>query len=164
MRETLEKEVADLVAAHRADSATFANIGPIAWPGGHRIAVNFTADFDAMLLRRLHNEPSMQLAKGEFGGRVGIWRLIELFPADTGRANLFSYYVNGMNFTPSTPSYEDMRDGILAAVAAGSAPGDRCKIWTAFAQFGIGVGSSGVVNPDGVTVTITPSFTRPSGC
>jgi hypothetical protein len=35
-----------------------------------RIAVNFTADFDAMLLRRLFNEPPMQLAKGEFGGRV----------------------------------------------------------------------------------------------
>jgi hypothetical protein len=35
-----------------------------------RIAVNFTAEFDAMLLRRLHNEPPMQLAKGEFGDRV----------------------------------------------------------------------------------------------
>ena len=41
--------------------------------------MNFTADFDAMLLRRVLNEPPMQLAKGEFGGRVGIWRLIELF-------------------------------------------------------------------------------------
>jgi len=32
-----------------------------------------------MLLRRLLNEPPMQLAKGGFGGRVGIWRLVELF-------------------------------------------------------------------------------------
>ncbi|MCE9659350.1 MAG: M36 family metallopeptidase [Burkholderiales bacterium] len=93
-----------------------------------------------------------------------IWRLIELFPADTGRANLFTYYVNGMNFTPSTPAYEDMRDGILAAVAVGSNPGDRCTIWSAFAQFGIGVGASGVVNPDGITVTITPSFAKPGDC
>jgi hypothetical protein len=93
-----------------------------------------------------------------------IWRLIELFPAETGRAKLFSYYVNGMNFTPSTPSYEDMRDGILTAVTHGSTPDDKCKIWTAFAQFGIGFGSHGVVNPDGVSVTITPSFTKPGGC
>jgi len=28
-------------------------------------------DFDAMLYRRILNEPAMQLAKGEFGGRVG---------------------------------------------------------------------------------------------
>jgi hypothetical protein len=34
-----------------------------------------------MLLRRLLNEPPMQLAKGEFGGWVGIWRLVELFTA-----------------------------------------------------------------------------------
>src|SRR5437763_1111357 len=33
----------------------------------------------AEMLRRLLNEPPMQLAKGEFGGRVGIWRLVELF-------------------------------------------------------------------------------------
>ena len=72
MRHALEQELAGLVAAHGADSATFAPIGPIAWPNGHRIAVNFTADFDAMLLQRLNNEPAEQLAKGEFGGRVGI--------------------------------------------------------------------------------------------
>lgn len=60
-----------------------------AWPEGVRIAVNFTCDFDAMLLRRLLNEPPMQLAKGEFGGRVGIWRLIELFDAHV-KATIFT--------------------------------------------------------------------------
>ena len=49
------------------------------WPDGARIAVNFTADFDAMLYRRILNEPALQLAKGEFGGRVGIWRLMDAF-------------------------------------------------------------------------------------
>ena len=52
--------------------------------------MNFTADFDAMLLRRLLNEPPMQLAKGEFGGRVGIWRLIELFDAHDIKATIFT--------------------------------------------------------------------------
>ena len=89
MRQTLDKEVAGLVAAHRADSVTFARVGPVAWPFGHRIAVNFTADFDATLLRRLNNEPAEQLAKGEFGGRVGIWRLIELFDVHRMKATFF---------------------------------------------------------------------------
>jgi peptidoglycan-N-acetylglucosamine deacetylase len=52
--------------------------------------VNFTADFDAMLLRRLLNEPPMQLAMGEFGGRVGIWRLIELFDSHAVKATIFT--------------------------------------------------------------------------
>ena len=43
------------------------------------MAVNFTLDFDAMLARRLANEPPMQLTKGEFGGRIGIWRLLEMY-------------------------------------------------------------------------------------
>ncbi len=40
------------------------------------MAVNLTVDFDAMLLRRVHNAPPMQLATGECGGRVGISRLL----------------------------------------------------------------------------------------
>jgi peptidoglycan/xylan/chitin deacetylase (PgdA/CDA1 family) len=80
MRAALEKEVRDLVAVHRADRATYERVGPVTWPDGHRIAVNFTADF---------NEPAEQLAKGEFGGRVGIWRLIELFDSHRMRATFF---------------------------------------------------------------------------
>jgi peptidoglycan-N-acetylglucosamine deacetylase len=52
----------------------------------HEIAVNFTADFDTMLRRRLLNEPPMQLAKGEFG----IWRLIDLFDAHGITATIFT--------------------------------------------------------------------------
>ncbi len=65
-------------------------IETLRWPDNARIAVNFTADFDAMLLRRLLNEPPMQLAKGEFGGRVGIWRLIELFDSHQVKATIFT--------------------------------------------------------------------------
>jgi peptidoglycan-N-acetylglucosamine deacetylase len=43
-----------------------------------------------MLLRRLLNEPPMQLAKGEFGGRVGIWRLVELFDRHNIKATIFT--------------------------------------------------------------------------
>lgn len=59
-------------------------------PDGVQLAVNFTCDFDAMLLRRVLNEPIMQLARGEFGGRTGIWRLIELFNSHDVKATIFT--------------------------------------------------------------------------
>lgn len=78
------------VASARAAEARHEPIASLAWPEGTRIAVNFTADFDAMLFRRALNEPAMQKAKGEFGGRVGIWRLLELFGAHAVRATFFT--------------------------------------------------------------------------
>ena len=91
-----------------------------------------------------------------------IWRLIELFTENTQPiATLFDYFVDGMNFTPATPAYEDMRDGILQSV---NDPGGLhdCLVWEAFAQFGIGVGADGTVN--GTAVTITESFDVPVAC
>ena len=73
---------ADYAALEAAEARAIAHhefIPRIAWPDGVRMAVNVTLDFDAMLLRRLMNEPPSQLGKGEFGGRVGIWRMIALF-------------------------------------------------------------------------------------
>lgn len=90
-----------------------------------------------------------------------IWRLIELFGEDR-RAELFRYVVDGMNFTPSTPAYEDMRDGILASVANGPKASDCNLVWQAFAQFGIGVGAQGTVTATGVQVT--ESFQVPDNC
>ncbi len=90
MPQTLREEVAGLEAAAEAHAARHQRIETLTWPEGVRIAVNFTADFDAMLLRRLNNEPPMQLAKGEFGGRVGIWRLIELFDSHDIKATIFT--------------------------------------------------------------------------
>src|SRR2546423_159519 len=86
----LDQELADLRSVADAYAARHQFIPDLTWPEGVRIAVNFTCDFDAMLLRRLLNEPPMQLAKGEFGGRVGIWRLIELFDAHSVKATIFT--------------------------------------------------------------------------
>ncbi len=69
-------------------------------------------------------------------------------------------FVKGMDFTPSTPAYEDMRDGMLQATA-GTAR--QCLIWKGFAASGIGVGADGVVKPSGA-VQITQSFTVPASC
>ncbi len=90
MTDALREELAGVKAAALAAARRSQPIDGLAWPDGARIAVNFTADFDAMLLRRLNNEPPMQLAKGEFGGRVGIWRLIELFDSHRIKATVFT--------------------------------------------------------------------------
>ena len=90
MTDSLEAEIEALAATAVTEVGRYEPIGPIKWPGGAQVAVNFTADFDAMLLRRLANETPSQLAKGEFGGRVGIWRLIELFDRHGIRATIFT--------------------------------------------------------------------------
>ena len=90
MPDDLDRELDDLAAAAQRHRARHEAIPDLAWPEGARIAVNFTADFDAMLLRRLMDEPPMQLAKGEFGGRVGIWRLVELFDGHAVKATIFT--------------------------------------------------------------------------
>ena len=55
-----------------------------------------------------------------------------------------------------------MRDGILASVAtAPDDPGDACRVWSAFAQFGVGVGASGAAR--GPSTVITESFIVPAG-
>lgn len=89
-----------------------------------------------------------------------VWRMIELF--GDRRDDLFTYVVDGMNFTPSKPTYENMRDGILASVANGSTPSDCTLVWEAFAQFGVGVGARGDLT--GKKVTITESFDEPANC
>lgn len=86
----LTQAIAEIEAAAEACQAAHQRIPRLSYPDGVRIAVNFTADFDAMLLRRLMNEPPGQLAKGEFGGRVGIWRLIELFSGHKVGATIFT--------------------------------------------------------------------------
>ena len=86
----LDRDIAALKARANDFDARHQLIDKVAWPKGVRMAANFTADFDAMLLRRVLNEPPMQLAKGEFGGRVGIWRLIELFDSHAIKATIFT--------------------------------------------------------------------------
>ena len=58
----LANEVEQLKAAALGYEARHLPIATFILPPGVRMAVNFTLDFDAMLARRLANEPPMQLA------------------------------------------------------------------------------------------------------
>jgi extracellular elastinolytic metalloproteinase len=118
------------------------------------------------------------LTYGDMNGRVHddgeiyagtMWRLRELWQAaGLSEDTLWNRMIDGMNYTPSRPAYEDMRDGILSAVTAensADAAKERCQIWTAFAQFGIGSGASGTESCNFIrcTGTVTESFTVPAG-
>lgn len=90
MTSRLNLELQELRDAAESYGARHVHIDHFAYPPGTRMAVNLTVDFDTMLRRRVSNEPPMQLAKGEFGGRVGIWRLLELFDAHDVKATIFT--------------------------------------------------------------------------
>jgi extracellular elastinolytic metalloproteinase len=97
-------------------------------------------------------------ADGELFGAI-MWRVKENYlAAGLTVSDVQDDWVDGFNFTPSTPAYEDMRDGMLAAAAA-----DRqCLIWEGFAHFGVGVGADGRTR--GKRVIITESFALPPTC
>jgi len=99
-----------------------------------------------------------------------MWRLRRLW-MDSRDSNsvprtqdaLLERLVDAMNYTPSAPDYEAMRDGILAAMTAD----EDCMAWDAFAHFGIGVGANGTIgscNFFGCNITVTESFTVPAAC
>lgn len=104
---------------------------------------------------------------GDFSRRVGvhrngeiyaatIWDVWELYQANSlPVTTLLDDLVGGMNFTPSTPTYISMRDGILAQT-----PSARdCLIWQGFAQRGMGQGAAMTSNGG-----VTESFSVPSAC
>jgi hypothetical protein len=84
-----------------------------------------------------------------------------------GRTNdsLYDAWVGGMNFTPSTPAFEDMRNGMLDFIASTNAPDAAAQctlVWNAFAAFEIGDGATGVVK--GKKVIVTPSTVARTDC
>lgn len=88
-----------------------------------------------------------------------MWRLRGLYLGAGLTADaLLVDWVQSMNYIPSSPSFENMRDGLLQSVD----PSRTCLVWRAFAAGGVGVGSKATVR--GSRVTITESFTLPAAC
>ncbi len=86
-----------------------------------------------------------------------IWDVWELYQANALSVNtLLSDFVGGMNFTPSSPTYITMRDGLLAQTPASR----DCLVWRAFASRGMGVGAS----ISRTNFRVVQSFTLPTGC
>lgn len=90
-----------------------------------------------------------------------MWRVLENYiAAGLTPTDVLHDFVDGMNYTPATPAYEDMRDGMLQSTAG---TGRECLIWRGFAASGIGQGADGSISRRGV-LTITESFTVPTSC
>jgi len=141
----------DAIAEYSASSA-----------GGIRRAPygSYTLTYANVNGQEVHNDGEIYAA--------AMWRLRTAWQgAPYPLSELFDAFVDGMNFTPSSPSYEDMRNGLLESINAtftGAAATDRCAlVWNAFASIGIGDGSSATINPDG-TVTTTPAAGTRSNC
>jgi len=95
---------------------------------------------------------------GEIYGAIG-WKLQELYVAGgLTTTDLLRDLVQGMRFTPAAPNYQQMRDGILSATTT-----NDCKVWTAFALYGVGSGATSSVNTTTGVVTVNESFTIPAG-
>jgi hypothetical protein len=93
---------------------------------------------------------------GEIYGAIG-WRLLELYTAGgLTNTDLLRDLVQGMTFTPAAPNFQQMRDGILTATAT-----NDCKVWTAFAQYGVGQGATSSIS--GGVITVNESFVVPAG-
>ena len=91
---------------------------------------------------------------------AALWRLREVWLADgLDEESLLRAFVDGMNYTPATPAFEDMRDGMLASVAGDTQK--QCLIWRAFAERGVGVGASGTTS---APIVIVESFATPASC
>jgi hypothetical protein len=104
-----------------------------------------------------------------------MWKLRELWLAKYGSGaieDLLTHVVDGMNYTPSGPAFEDMRDGILSSITNEPGPSAdakreaRCVVWDAFSQFGVGVGADGQAscNIFRCTISIAETFAKPSEC
>jgi hypothetical protein len=100
-----------------------------------------------------------------------MWRLRQLWLGKGwSQDTLLRYIVDGMNYTPARPAYEDMRDGILASIAnlptAINGQQATCTVWDAFAQYGIGVGADGYeICALGLCLFKgVESFTKPAAC
>jgi hypothetical protein len=99
---------------------------------------------------------------GEVYGAIG-WRLLQHYQgAGVDKSVLLADLVDGMNYTPREPTYEDMRDGILTGLAASGNDDRACMVWDAFAEYGVGVGAHGVAN--GKRAVVQESFTLPAAC
>lgn len=86
--------------------------------------------------------------------------LLNYQAAGLSATDAFDDFVGGLDFTPSTPAYEHMRDGMLQAAPAARA----CLIWEGFAHYGIGVGALGKLTQGGNSISITESFAKPATC
>jgi hypothetical protein len=93
---------------------------------------------------------------------AAMWKVLENYKAaNLSEDDLMGDFVDGMNYTPASPTPDKMRDGMLQSIGPDAVR--ECAIWRGFANKGIGVGAGVTVSRRGTT-TIVESFVLPTQC
>jgi len=118
-----------------------------------------TKTFSSWTANQVHTDGEIYAA--------AMWEVLEAYQGYGLTAdNLMADFVDGMNFTPASPTPDKMRDGMLSSLNSRTDDGSfgkrRCAIWTGFAQKGIGQGAGVTISRRGVA-TINQTSTVPAG-
>lgn len=98
------------------------------------------------------------------------WSLVSQWGFDTniynatsgkGNTRALRYVTQGMKNTPCSPTFLQARDGIIQAAQVFNNGADVCRLWSAFAAFGMG---SDATNGGPGTLTATNGFAIPTTC
>ncbi|WP_233261618.1 M36 family metallopeptidase [Vitiosangium sp. GDMCC 1.1324] len=98
------------------------------------------------------------------------WSLVDkygyssnLYAATGGAGNqrMLAYFIEGLKNTPCSPTFTQVRDGIITAASTLYGGQDVCRLWTSFAAFGLG--SNAVSGGSGSTAP-TNGFSVPASC
>ncbi|WP_338866416.1 M36 family metallopeptidase [Myxococcus stipitatus] len=78
-----------------------------------------------------------------------------------GNQRMMLYLTEGLKNTPCSPTFTQVRDGIITAATTLHGGEDVCRLWTAFAAFGLG---SNAVSGGSNSTTPTNGFAVPAAC
>jgi extracellular elastinolytic metalloproteinase len=78
-----------------------------------------------------------------------------------GNQRFMRYFIQGLKNTPCSPTFTQVRDGIIQAATSINAGADVCTLWRAFAAFGLGTDA---VSGGNASTTPTNGFAVPSTC
>ncbi|MFP2906217.1 M36 family metallopeptidase [Pyxidicoccus sp. 3LFB2] len=86
-----------------------------------------------------------------------------LYSATGGAGNqrFMQYFIQGLKNTPCSPTFTQVRDGIIQAATTLNGGADVCRLWTAFAAFGLGTDA---VSSGSTGTTPTNGFAKPASC
>ena len=98
-----------------------------------------------------------------------MWELLGLWlAASQSEDALYDVMIDGLNYTPPQPAFEQMRNGMIDAINFSTGNQSQvCLVWKAFAARGIGEGADGQVKQRGpfrYSLDITESLAEPSYC
>ncbi|MCP3138025.1 M36 family metallopeptidase [Pyxidicoccus xibeiensis] len=78
-----------------------------------------------------------------------------------GNQRFMRYFIQGLKNTPCSPTFTQVRDGIITAATSINGGADVCRLWTAFAAFGLGTNA---VSGGSASTTPTNGFSKPATC